>query len=386
MIRSPAVHEIYGILMQGLLQATLAAIAACYITASISRADDVDEPIALILRSDSQIASNVLRLRDVCELSQSNETAKALADIPLAPTPRMGTTQLWTRDDVTKVLSLRGMDPKSIHWSGAEIVQVSRSQNAAVAKASASQPVTPVTPVEPQRADHREFSPAFTTPVSISQAERVVTSAIESYLQLKSGSQGKWRIKPTIPPQHANALMQRRQIVSVAGGQEPWEGNQKFALLLRTPDGECIIDIEAEVRLPAMVVAAKGPLARGRILQDTDLVWLSLPPASKISPDDCICDFDLLIGKQLRKSVSTQQPIRNQDVGEPFAVQAGESVTIAVVAGSIQVEAQGRAMESGAIDETIQVEVLPQKKRVAARIAAERRVEVIAGSGGTTAN
>jgi hypothetical protein len=43
-------------------------------------------------------------------------------------------------------------------------------------------------------------------------------------------------------------------------------------------------------------------------------------------------------------------------------------------------------MESGAIDETIQVEVLPQKKRVAARIAAERRVEVIAGSGGTTAN
>jgi len=383
MIRSPAVHEIFGILMRRLLQATLAAIAVCYITVSISRAGDVDESIALMLRSDSQIASNVLRLRDVCDLSQSNETAKALADIPLAPTPRIGTTQLWTRDDVTKVLSLRGMDPKSIHWSGAETVQVSRSQSAAVAKASASQPVTPL---EPQRADHREFSPAFTTPVSLSQAERVVTSAIESYLQLKSGSQGKWRIKPTIPPQHANALLQRRQIVSVAGGQEPWEGNQKFALLLRTPDGECIIDIEAEVRLPAMVVAAKGPLARGRILQDTDLVWLSLPPASKISPDDCIRDFDQLVGKQLRKSVSTQQPIRNQDVGEPFAVQAGESVTIAVVAGSIQVEAQGRAMESGAIDETIQVEVLPQKKRVAARIAAERRVEVIAGGGGITAN
>jgi flagella basal body P-ring formation protein FlgA len=116
------------------------------------------------------------------------------------------------------------------------------------------------------------------------------------------------------------------------------------------------------------------------------LVWLSLPPASKISPDDCICDFDQLVGKQLRKSVSTQQPIRNQDVGAPFAVQAGESVTIAVVAGAIQVATQGRAMESGAIDDTIQVEVLPQKKRIAARVTAERRVEVIAGGGVTTAN
>jgi flagella basal body P-ring formation protein FlgA len=383
MIRSPAVHEIYGILMQGLLQATLAVVAVCSITVSIAHADELDEPISLVLRSDCQIASNVLRLRDVCDLSQSNATSQALADVPLAPTPRMGTKQLWTRDDITKVLSLRGMDPKSILWSGAETVQVLRSQSAAVAKASASQPATSL---ETQRVDHREFSPAFTTPVAISQAERVVTSAIESYLQLKSGSQGKWRIKPTIPPQHANALLQRRQIVSVAGGQEPWDGNQRFALLLRTPEGECIIDIEAMVRLPAMVVAAKGPLARGRILKDTDLVWLSLPPASKISPDDCICDFDQLVGKQLRKSVSTQQPIRNQDVGAPFAVQAGESVTIAVVAGAIQVATQGRAMESGAIDDTIQVEVLPQKKRIAARVTAERRVEVIAGGGVTTAN
>jgi len=383
MIRSPSVHEFFEILAQGLLLITLAAIIPGSITGSISWGDEVDEHVALMLRSDSQIASNVLRLRDVCDFRESNETSRALADIPLAPTPRTGTTQLWTRDDVAKVLSLRGMDPKSILWSGAQSVQVSRSQSTSVAKASATQPATSP---ETQRTDHRDFSPAFTTPVSISQAERVVTSAIESYLQLKSGSQGKWRIKPAIPPQHANALSQRRQIVSVAGGKEPWEGVQRFAMLLRTPEGECIIDIEAEVRLPAMVVAAKGPLARGRILKDTDLVWLSLPPASKISPEECICDFDQLIGKQLRKSVSTQQPIRNQDVGDPFAVQAGDSVTIAVVAGSIQVEAQGRAIESGAIDETIQVEVLPQKKRVAARVAAERRVEMIAGGGITTAN
>lgn len=348
------------------------------IVAGNALGEDRDDEVALMLREEVAVASNVLRLRDMCDMSQSNDVAKALQDVPIAPTPRSGIRQAWARDDIAKVLALRGLNPGSIRWSGSAVVHVSRGESNAVQAASAVESSRPETT---QPAAPRDFAPAFTTPVSISQAERVVASAIEAYLQLKTGTHGKWRIKPNIPPQYANALLQRRQIVSIAGGQEPWEGNQKFALLLRTSDGETVVDIDTEVRLPMMVVAAKGPIARGRVLQESDLVWLALPPASKISPEDCFSDFESLVGKQLRKAVSTQQPIRNQDVGDPFAVQAGESVTIAVLAGSVRVEAYGRALESGAVDEMIQVEVLPQKKRVAVRVAAERRVEVIAGSG-----
>jgi flagella basal body P-ring formation protein FlgA len=351
---------------------------AIKVVASNTQGEDRDEEIALTLREEIAVASNVLRLRDVCDMRQSNDVAKALQDIPIAPTPRSGIRQAWARDDIAKVLSMRGLNPVSIRWSGSEIVHVSRVESNFVQPASAVESKTSETT---QPSNRRDFAPAFTTTVSISQAERVVASAIEAYLQLKTGTHGKWRIKPNIPPQHANAFLQRRQIVSVAGGQEPWEGNQKFALLLRTSEGETVVDIDAEIRLPMMVVAAKGPIARGRVLQESDLVWLALPPASKIAPEDCFSDFESLVGKQLRKAVSTQQPIRAQDVGDPFAVQVGDSVTIAVLAGSVRVEAYGRALESGAVDEMIQVEVLPQKKRVAARVAAERRVEVIAGSG-----
>jgi flagella basal body P-ring formation protein FlgA len=335
----------------------------------------------LVLRDQVTLATNVLRLRDVCDLSQSNESAKAIQDIPLAPTPRDGVVQSWTRQDIAKVLALRGMDPHSISWSGSESVRVSRAERRAVQPATAVEPIADIRLADnAMSATPRDFEPAFTTPVSITQAERVVTSAIESYLQLKTGSQGKWRIKPVIPPQHANALLQRRQIVSIAGGREPWDGNQTFAILLRTAEGESVVDIPAEVHLPTMVVAAKGPIARGRVLKDSDLVWLALPVTSKIAPEDCFSEFESLVGKQLRKAVSTQQPIRIQDVGEPFAIQAGDSVTIAVLAGSVRVEGYGRAIESGAIDDMIQIEVMPQKKRIAARVAAERRVEVIAGT------
>jgi flagella basal body P-ring formation protein FlgA len=345
-------------------------------------ADDEDDHLTLELRPAASITSNVLRLRDVCELSQANQTTLALRDIPLAPSPRPGVSQTWTREDISKVLGLRGLDSSNILWTGSESSQVVRISKETRPEEVATASATTLSNVDgmPQRHED-EFAPAFTTPVTIAQAERVVASAIESYLQLKSGASGKWRVKPVIPPRHASALMQRRQIISVAGGKEPWEGDQKFTLLLRTTEGESAIDIAADIQLPKMVVAAKGPIARGRILQEADLVWYALPTASKIAPEDCYCDFESLLGKQLRKAVSTQQPIRFQDVGEPYAVQAGDSVTIAVLAGSVRVEAYGRAVESGAIDEMIQVEVLPQKKRVAARVAAERRVEVIAGNG-----
>ncbi len=345
-------------------------------------AGDEETGARMVLRTEAVVDSNVLRLRDVCDIEKSSDWVKSLQDTPLAPTPRTGIVQSWTREDLAKVLALRGMEPESFRWEGSEVIRVVRGKpsepKGAVVAASVAQSVSE----SGEAPSHRDFAPAFITPVTISQAERVVATVIESYLHLKTGTQGKWTIKPTIPPKHANDLAQRRQIVSVAGGEAPWEGQQRFSLLMRTPEGESVIDVEANVRLPMMVVAAKGPLAKGRILQESDLVWLALPPASKINPEDCFTDFESLLGKQLRRAVSTQQPFRIAEVGAPHAVQTGDSVTIAVHAGSVRVEAYGRAIESGAIDDMIQVEVLPQRKRVAARVVSDRRVEVIAGGAG----
>ncbi|MFN9715466.1 MAG: hypothetical protein ACK57G_16905, partial [Planctomycetota bacterium] len=90
---------------------------------------DENSKAAVTLRSEVAIASNVLRLRDVCDMTQSNDVAQALQDIPLGPTPRAGITQSWTRNDIAKVLALRGMDPESIRWSGSDAVQISRTES-----------------------------------------------------------------------------------------------------------------------------------------------------------------------------------------------------------------------------------------------------------------
>jgi len=375
---------------------------------AISSSAISDEPgppsLRLSLREEIKIQTNLIRLSDLCELTGSDAMVQSLGDLPIAPSPRQGVQQRWTRGDLEKAISLRGISAKAIRWSGADAVQVQRVprlENAplraepAVQTASAQTPVVnmdlrasqsgPTNPLGPiaesspavpneQRA---KFTPAFTTTVSTSQAERMVVAAIESYLQLKTGGNGKWGITPHVPTEIAPLLLQRRQILGVSGGEAPWDGDQQFTLLVRTQQGETTVDINATVRLPDMVVAAKGPLAKGRVVQESDLIWQALPPTTNISSDECFSDFESLLGKQLRRSVSTKQPIRRSEVSEPSVVQAGETVTIAVIAGSVLVESPGRAVESGAIDDVIQVEVLPQRKRVTARVTAERRVEVI---------
>ena len=382
----------------------LALVSVCAISSSAISDEPGPPSLRLSLREEIKIQTNLIRLSDLCELTGSDAMVQSLGDLPIAPSPRQGVQQRWTRGDLEKAISLRGISAKAIRWSGADAVQVQRVprlENAplraepAVQTASAQTPVVnmdlrasqsgPTNPLGPiaesspavpneQRA---KFTPAFTTTVSTSQAERMVVAAIESYLQLKTGGNGKWGITPHVPTDIAPLLLQRRQILGVSGGEAPWDGDQQFTLLVRTQQGETTVDINATVRLPDMVVAAKGPLAKGRVVQESDLIWQALPPTSNISSDECFSDFESLLGKQLRRSVSTKQPIRRSEVSEPSVVQAGETVTIAVIAGSVLVESPGRAVESGAIDDVIQVEVLPQRKRVTARVTAERRVEVI---------
>jgi flagella basal body P-ring formation protein FlgA len=333
-------------------------------------ANGSDDALHLVLRGDVETTSNVIRLRDLCQMEGTEESSESLGDLPLAPSPRAGFIQAWSRAELERTLILRGVPLDGIRWSGADEVRVRRAEG--------TSPVQAREASIPSAVEPKEFSPAFTTPTVMTQAERVVASAIEAYLQLKTGTDGKWGIRAQVPPQHAKELLQRTQIVSIAGGQPPWDGHHKFTLLVKTRTGEAAIDVEAEVRLPDMVVAAKGPLAKGRVLQESDLVWLALPQNSKITAGECFPEMESLIGKQLRRSVSTKQPFRHSDVGEPFAVQAGDMVMIAVLAGSVRVETHGRAVESGALDEIVQVDVLPQRKRLAARVVSERRVEVIA--------
>ncbi|MGN6547008.1 MAG: flagellar basal body P-ring formation chaperone FlgA, partial [Aureliella sp.] len=91
-------------------------------------------------------------------------------------------------------------------------------------------------------------------------------------------------------------------------------------------------------------------------------------------------DFSEIVGKQLRRSVSTGLPIAQGYIGEPIVVSSGELVEIESVAGSISVKTAARALSGGAVGELINVEIISSRKRIAAMVVGPLQVRVAGGA------
>ncbi len=357
--------------------------------------------VELLLKATSECPSNLLMLADLVSIKGSDGLIQQLQDLPLAPAPRLNNDQSWTREDIAKSLALRGVSSEMIHWQGAMECRVKRVEGERKESAQPTKPIPDVRPagfqqtvhaagqnVQPLPAqsnlaiDKSQFTSAFISQGNVTQAERTAVLAIQNYLQTKTASTGNWNISVQVPTEHVNTMMQRNRILGIAGGQPPWDGKQEFTFLLKGPNAEQSVIIPATVKLPEMVVAATRPLAKGYVLREEDLVWIPMPRGLNYGPDDCFAQTDLLIGQQLRRSMSTQQVIRLSEVGPPTIIHVGDLVGIDVVSGEVIVKTNGRAVESGAIDDVIQVEVQPQRKRVLARVTGDRTVEVISNGTG----
>jgi flagellar basal body P-ring formation protein FlgA len=363
--------------------------------------------LELKMQSRAECPSNLLLLSDLVEVQGSDALVQQVVDLPLAPAPRVGDTQTWSRSDIEKSLSLRGVSSETIRWQGSLECSVRRvegqrrearkpkpadskitnGQQAGVKEAAYQEPIAkdsfvprsqaqqPSTPI-----DKSQFTTAFTTPTTVAQAESIASQAIEGYLQTKTSSTGRWNITVQMPTEHAKLISQRFKILGVAGGQPPWEGQQEFQFLIKGPNGEESITIPATVKLPDMVVAAKRPLSKGYVLKEEDLDWIPMPRGLSNGPETCFARPELVVGQQLRRSMSTQQVIRINEVGPPTIIQVGDLIGISIVSGGVTVETNGRALEAGALDDLIQIEVHPHRKRVLARITGDRTAEVISNS------
>ena len=173
--------------------------------------------IELLLRALAECPSNLLLLSDLVSAKGSDVLVQQIIDVPLAPAPRMGNSQVWTRSDIEKSLSLRGIPSDVIRWGGAVECSVRRIEGTRIEKNSVKNSGefnAKETPLDVQFAgyqatlaknetqamkdastskailDKSQFTTPFTTPATITQAERTVASVIENYLQTKTASAG----------------------------------------------------------------------------------------------------------------------------------------------------------------------------------------------------
>lgn len=337
----------------------MALIAMMFVHAQTSAADSRDGSVQVTIRANANCTNNLVRLQDIAEVSGSKKLVESLSAINLGPAPAMGKAQAWTRKSLQKQIDMMGYDSKAIEWKGAESCNLRR--------------------VEASNLTQAKYH-ALQSNIATSQAERNVESAVYSYLNTYDPKSSMWKVSAIVSPDIAPLLNQRRLIKGIAGGSEPWDGRQEFQIVVGTPDGDKEVTVEAIIKQPPLVVAANKPLRQGQIVHDDDLELVPLPLNSKIKAQDCNTEFSGLVGKELRKAVSTGQAITRFDVGSPRIVDKGDLIKVELVSGSILIEANAKCLEPGGMNDLVQVEVLPQKKKLVAQVVGEYRVRVVGSS------
>jgi flagellar basal body P-ring formation protein FlgA len=130
----------------------------------------------------------------------------------------------------------------------------------------------------------------------------------------------------------------------------------------------------AVARLDVPVLAR--PMAAGDIIAAEDIMMIKLP-ADRIS--EYVRTNDQLIGKELRRAVAENIPLRTRDVMAERLVTRGTLVTMKVETPTMLITTQGRAMQDGSMGEVIRIINTQSQRVVEATVMGNGLVGVTSG-------
>ncbi len=128
--------------------------------------------------------------------------------------------------------------------------------------------------------------------------------------------------------------------------------------------------VEPVVAIPALI---RGIQAGTRI-GPGDLTTLRLP--SRSLQRDTLLEAESVAGMTARRALQPGAPLRASDVAPPRLVKRGESVTIVLRDGTLELTALGRALENGAKGDVVRVVNSASGRSLDARVTGDRAVSV----------
>ena len=126
--------------------------------------------------------------------------------------------------------------------------------------------------------------------------------------------------------------------------------------------------VEEQVPVPSRPVAANEVLTAAAITQ------IKLP-RSRLAPD-VVIDPLQLVGKSARHPLRANQPVRADDVQNPIVVHKDDLVMIELKTPTMELSAQGKALEDGAMGAIIRVANTQSNRAIDAIVAAPDLVQV----------
>ena len=129
-----------------------------------------------------------------------------------------------------------------------------------------------------------------------------------------------------------------------------------FTAILRAPASDMLSPLH-RVTGRAYPVADVPVLVRdmqpGDTVRQNDIDWVRLP-ANRIG-QNVITSLDGLLGMSPRRPARAGEPLRVSDMTPPLVVEKGAQVDMTLVSGALTLVARGRALESGAVGDVVNV-------------------------------
>ncbi|MEM7046660.1 MAG: flagellar basal body P-ring formation chaperone FlgA [Pseudomonadota bacterium] len=127
---------------------------------------------------------------------------------------------------------------------------------------------------------------------------------------------------------------------------------------------------EHRLQIPVLVRATRP----GEIITRDDLQWRTLP--KHVRAPRSIQSMDEIIGKTPVRWLSAGRALQSHQFKNPPVVERGEVVTVIIRHKSLRITTSGRALESGAIGEVIDVINASSKKTIQAEVIGRGQAQV----------
>jgi flagella basal body P-ring formation protein FlgA len=207
-------------------------------------------------------------------------------------------------------------------------------------------------------------------------ANGAVEAAIAKFLARNVDADRDWQVSVELTDDQIRVVQNAYGRLAVEGGAEPWHGPQRFVVAVGATEAQFVV--EAQVQLPAAVVVAARPLAKGDIVRASDV---ALDEAKRgAAQKGAFHSIDEIVGQEAMRPIAAGQVLDADYVQPPLLVKRGDVVTVYAYSSGIRIKTTGRARQPGAKGELVEIESLVDRKRFFARVADVQVVEVFASS------
>lgn len=138
---------------------------------------------------------------------------------------------------------------------------------------------------------------------------------------------------------------------------------------VRCPAPNWTLYVTVTVAQSENIVVAARPVTAGHALTADDLKLASLP-VQQFAGRQVYFDPAQLIGAQAGMSLATGVPITSDAVQAPIVVKAGQTVTVNVVSGAVELSLDATAEQTGRIGDTILLTNPTTGRRFSAQVTA----------------